>query len=404
MSDELNLNSTPELTFEPSAAQAVAAPELTLEPSVPPAPQVDEAAQASREANAVKLDESMLSEAEKKMVEDFSQKIDVTDSNLVLNYGAAAQKNIAAFSESALSNVKTKDLGEVGEALSSLVVELKTFGEPEKKGIGGFFQKKKNELEAMKASYAKAEVNVEKITSKEYAKELAAKIDMGKAQEYTPTEGIEAKAYNGCTSNFTVMDKHGNVLSQTQTIRNWWGGGVVIPGRGFIMNNTMADFSPKVGVRTTQGLAYGMANAVRPGKTPLSSMSPTIVMKDGKPLLSVGAAGGPRIITSSLQLIINSIDYGMMMDSAVRHPHMCCLTLDQGLELEEGFSPDTVKLLEQKGHTIKSTGDFGVLLVLPNGIRNENGTFLPGGTSRVDGGGGVLTEDGTIAIDGLCFL
>ena len=163
MSDELNLNTTPELTFEPSAAQAVEAPALTLEPSAPAAPQVDEAAQAARDANAVKLDESMLSEAEKKMVEDFSQKIDVTDSNLVLNYGAAAQKNIAAFSESALNNVKTKDLGEVGEALSSLVVELKTFGQPEKKGIGGFFQKKKNELEAMKASYSKAETNVEKI-------------------------------------------------------------------------------------------------------------------------------------------------------------------------------------------------------------------------------------------------
>ena len=163
MSDELNLNTTPELTFEPSAAQAVEAPALTLEPSAPAAPQVDEAAQAARDANAVKLDESMLSEAEKKMVEEFSQKIDVTDSNLVLNYGAAAQKNIAAFSESALNNVKTKDLGEVGEALSSLVVELKTFGQPEKKGIGGFFQKKRNELEAMKASYSKAEVNVEKI-------------------------------------------------------------------------------------------------------------------------------------------------------------------------------------------------------------------------------------------------
>ncbi len=163
MSDELNLNTTPELTFEPSAAQAVAAPELTLTPSAPAAPQADGAAQAARDANAVKLDESMLSEAEKKMVEEFSQKIDVTDSNLVLNYGAAAQKNIAAFSESALNNVKTKDLGEVGEALSSLVVELKTFGQPEKKGIGGFFQKKRNELEAMKASYSKAEVNVEKI-------------------------------------------------------------------------------------------------------------------------------------------------------------------------------------------------------------------------------------------------
>ncbi len=163
MSDELNLSTTPELTFEPSAAQAVAAPELTLAPSAPEAPQVEEAAQAARDANAVKLDESMLSEAEKKMVEDFSQKIDITDSNLVLNYGAAAQKNIAAFSESALNNVRTKDLGEVGEALSSLVVELKTFGQPEKKGIGGFFQKKRNELEAMKASYSKAEVNVEKI-------------------------------------------------------------------------------------------------------------------------------------------------------------------------------------------------------------------------------------------------
>ena len=163
MSDELNLSTTPELTFESSAAQAVAAPELTLTPSAPAAPAVDEAVQAARDANAVKLDESMLSEAEKKMVEDFSKKIDVTDSNLVLNYGAAAQKNIAAFSESALNNVKTKDLGEVGEALSSLVVELKTFGQPEKKGIGGFFQKKKNELEAMKASYSKAEVNVDKI-------------------------------------------------------------------------------------------------------------------------------------------------------------------------------------------------------------------------------------------------
>ena len=163
MSDELNLNTTPELTFEPSAAQAVEAPALTLEPTAPATPAVDESVQASRDANAVKLDESMLSEAEKKMVEEFSQKIDVTDSNLVLNYGAAAQKNIAAFSESALNNVKTKDLGEVGEALSSLVVELKTFGQPEKKGISGFFQKKKNELEAIKASYSKAETNVDKI-------------------------------------------------------------------------------------------------------------------------------------------------------------------------------------------------------------------------------------------------
>ena len=162
MSDQLNL--TPELTLTPdsAAAQAPAAPELTLEPSAPDTA-VQAAAQAARDANAVKLDESMLSEAEKKMVDDFSQKIDISDSNMVMQYGAAAQKNIAAFSESALTSVKTKDLGEVGDALSSLVVELKNFGQPEKKGIAGLFQKKRNELEALKASYSKAETNVEKI-------------------------------------------------------------------------------------------------------------------------------------------------------------------------------------------------------------------------------------------------
>ena len=163
MNEELNL--TPELTLTPdtaAAVQAPAAPELTLEPSAPDTA-AQAAAQAARDANAVKLDESILSEAEKKMVDDFSQKIDISDSNMVMQYGAAAQKNIAAFSESALTSVKTKDLGEVGDALSSLVVELKNFGQPEKKGIAGLFQKKRNELEALKASYSKAETNVEKI-------------------------------------------------------------------------------------------------------------------------------------------------------------------------------------------------------------------------------------------------
>ena len=172
MSD--NLNTTPELTLTldgGAAAQAVPeAPTLTLQPEPEAQPQpaanaetAQLQAQKDRDANAVKLDESMLSEAERKMVDEFSQKIDISDSTVVLQYGAAAQKNIAAFSENALSSVKTKDLGEVGDALSSLVVELKTFGQPEKKGIAGFFQKKRNELEAMKASYSKAEANVDKI-------------------------------------------------------------------------------------------------------------------------------------------------------------------------------------------------------------------------------------------------
>ena len=164
MSDEMNM--TPELTLTPDtgAAQA-AAPELTLD-AQPQDAQAAAAAQKERDAHAVKLDESMLTEAERKMVDDFAQKIDVTDATVVLQYGAAAQKNIASFSEHALDGVRTKDLGEVGDALSSLVVELKSLGKEEKKGgILGFFQKKKNELEAMKASYTKAEANVDKIAS-----------------------------------------------------------------------------------------------------------------------------------------------------------------------------------------------------------------------------------------------
>ena len=151
---------TPELTLTPDLGAAQAqAPELTLDPAGAAAP-------AGQEAQAIELDESILTEAEKKMVDDFAQKIDITDSNLVLQYGAAAQKNVAGFSETALSSVRSKDLGEAGQALSSLVVELKGLdtGEDEK-GLLGFFKKKRNQLEAMKASYSKAEANVDKIAA-----------------------------------------------------------------------------------------------------------------------------------------------------------------------------------------------------------------------------------------------
>ena len=151
MSEEMNLTLTPDLS-----AAVAQAPALTLDA------QVEE--EKKPEAPPVTVDESMLTEAERKMVEEFSKKIDVSDSNLVMQYGAAAQKNIAAFSENALNSVKTKDLGEVGKALSDLVVELKTLDDPgESKGIFGFFQKKKKDLESMKAGYAKAENNVDKI-------------------------------------------------------------------------------------------------------------------------------------------------------------------------------------------------------------------------------------------------
>ncbi len=161
-------NMTPELTLTPNLDSAAAAaaeapvPQLTLDPIISDTA-VKEADQAARDAQAVKMDESMLTEAERKMVDEFSQKIDVTDSNLVLQYGAAAQKNIAGFSENALNSVRTKDLGEVGDALAGLVGELQNFGQEEKSGIFGFFQKKKNDIMALKAQYSKAETNVNKI-------------------------------------------------------------------------------------------------------------------------------------------------------------------------------------------------------------------------------------------------
>ena len=153
-------NMIPELTLDPTAAAAQEVPSLTLEPAATPAAPEPE----KPEVKPVELDDSMLSEAEKKAVEDFSKKIDVMDSNLILQYGAAAQKNVAGFSESALASVRTKDLGEVGKSLSELVVELKGFGEEEeKKGLFGKFKKAGNKLEVMKAQYSKVESNVDKI-------------------------------------------------------------------------------------------------------------------------------------------------------------------------------------------------------------------------------------------------
>ena len=158
MADEKN--TIPELTLTPSAAQE-AVPELTLDPTAQEQPAQEP---EKPEVTPVQMDENLLSDAEKQAVAEFSKKIDLTDSQLVLQYGAAAQKNVAGFSENALNSVRTKDLGEVGKSLSDLVVELKGFGEEEeKKGLFGLFKKTGSKLEAMKAQYAKVEANVDKI-------------------------------------------------------------------------------------------------------------------------------------------------------------------------------------------------------------------------------------------------
>ena len=155
-------NMMPELTLTPddtATAAAVEVPSLMLTPEAPEVPKEEE-----KKIEPVEMDDKLLTEEEKQAVEAFSHKIDIRDTNQVLQYGAAAQKSVASFSENALNNVRSKDMGEIGEDLSRLVVELKGFGEEdEKKGLFGLFKKASNKLETMKAQYSKVEANVDKI-------------------------------------------------------------------------------------------------------------------------------------------------------------------------------------------------------------------------------------------------
>lgn len=156
------MSDMPKLTIDPTEESAAvqAAPSLTLNPSAAPA-----APAAAKAITPVDVDEKMLNDDEKKQVEEFSKKIDISDTNLVLQYGSSAQKSVSSFSESALSSVRDKDLGEVGKDLSSLVAQLRGFGEDDKKGgLAGLFKKGGNKIEMMKAQYSKVETNVDRIS------------------------------------------------------------------------------------------------------------------------------------------------------------------------------------------------------------------------------------------------
>lgn len=243
-------------------------------------------------------------------------------------------------------------------------------------------------------------VDVERLTSKKFAHErftLAGE----KAGEFASADVIEAKQYPGNTSHFVVMDKDGNAFSQTQTIRDWFGCGIVVDGLGFVLNNAMSDFSAAVGAMTSQGLAYGSANAIQGGKTPLSSMSPSMVFKDGKPFLAIGAAGGPRIITGTLQGIVNAIDFDMTPEQLVNAPYINCLTRAQGLEVEYGISGDTRKILEEMGHKIVPVPVDQAMSTMLNSVMCIDGEFYAAGTKRVDGCGGALLPGGHIILEGV---
>jgi gamma-glutamyltranspeptidase/glutathione hydrolase len=142
-------------------------------------------------------------------------------------------------------------------------------------------------------------------------------------------------------------------VAVTYTLNDAYGSGVTVPGAGFLLNDEMDDFAAKPGTPNMFELVQGEANAIAPGKRPLSSMVPTIIVKDGKPFLILGAPGGPVIITAVLQVILNVIDFGMNVQDAVDFPRVHQQWKPDRLDVEKGVSPDTIALLQRMGYAVE---------------------------------------------------
>lgn len=217
--------------------------------------------------------------------------------------------------------------------------------------------------EAMKLAYAdRAEylgdpdfvkIPLQGLISKRYADALATGI---KPQQAKPSQDIKPgkpQPYESDqTTHYSVVDKAGNAVAVTYTLNTNFGSGIVAKGTGILLNNEMDDFAAKPGVANAYGLVGGDANAVQAGKRPLSSMTPTLVLKDGKPALVTGSPGGARIITTVLQQIVNYIDYGMNPLEAAATPRFHHQWTPDELRIEKGFSVDTLNLLQQWGHKV----------------------------------------------------
>ena len=209
------------------------------------------------------------------------------------------------------------------------------------------------------------------LTSKAYAKAIAQQIDMAKARPSADIKPGKLAPYeSNQTTHFSVVDKQGNAVAVTYTLNTNFGSGIVAGNSGILLNNEMDDFSAKPGTPNVYGLVGGEANAVQPAKRPLSSMSPTIVAKEGKTWLVTGSPGGSRIITTVLQMVVNSIDYGMNVAEATNAPRFHHQWLPDQLRVEKGFSPDTLRLLESKGQHVKvmpAMGSTQSIMIGPDG-------------------------------------
>lgn len=194
---------------------------------------------------------------------------------------------------------------------------------------------------------------LDRLLSKDYATKLRAAIDPNKAGVSKDIKPGVAPHEGSNTTHYSIVDKWGNAVSVTYTLNDWFGAKVTAPKTGVLLNDEMDDFTAKIGVPNLYGLVQGEANKIEPGKRPLSSMSPTIVTKDGKTVMVVGTPGGSRIITAVLHTMINVIDYGMNVQEAVDAPRFHQQWLPESTNVENfAISPDTRKILEGMGHKL----------------------------------------------------
>jgi gamma-glutamyltranspeptidase/glutathione hydrolase len=246
--------------------------------------------------------------------------------------------------------------------------------------------------EGMKSAYADRSeylgdpdfvaVPVSALTSKAYAAHLRDLIDPNRARPAVEIKPGDLTSFESPdTTHFSIVDAAGNAVANTYTLNFSYGTGLVAEGTGILLNNELDDFSAKPGVPNAYGLIGGDANAVGPNKRPLSSMSPTIVLREGRPFLVTGSPGGSRIITTVLQIIMNVIDHGMNIAEATYAPRIHHQWLPDELRIEEGLSPDTVRLLEQMGHKVTvqdAMGSTQSIMVTEAGLFGSSDPRTPG--------------------------
>ncbi|KQP17481.1 gamma-glutamyltransferase [Pseudorhodoferax sp. Leaf265] len=221
---------------------------------------------------------------------------------------------------------------------------------------------------------------MERLLSKDYAARIRATIAPNQAADSRALKPGVAPHEGSNTTHYSITDKWGNAVSVTYTLNDWFGAKVTAAGTGVLLNNEMDDFTVKVGVPNLYGLVQGEANAIAPGKRPLSSMSPTIVTgKDGQPLMVVGTPGGSRIITAVLHTILNVLDYGMTVQEAVDAPrfHQQWLPAPTNVEARM-LSPDTRRILEGWGHQFAAPQPANHLAVILVGAPALDGKPVPG--------------------------